>query len=295
MNELKLPVLVTKRPIWDTFPGAWYTIAIDIVMPDGRTLQVASVHHYRDQWARAFDITYEDASGNQQYVHQTTYGMSERLLGAIVASHGDDKGLVMPPPVAPVQVVVIPIISKGDSSDVISESDRITSELKSAGIRVRLDSRDIRPGQKYYDWEIKGVPLRIEIGPRDLANNSIMCVRRTGGKKSHSVNNLVDTIRSELDIIGEEMKQQSSDHFNSRIKTLPAFTIDGTDLVLDQAIEKGTVYEMAFDGNDAEAEMIEKGTDLSFLGDSTTAYKKKVPCVITGKPTTRRIFLAKPY
>ena len=91
------------------------------------------------------------------------------------------------------------------------------------------------------------------------------------------------------------MKQQSSDHFNSRIKTLPAFTIDGTDLVLDQAIEKGTVYEMAFDGNDAEAEMIEKGTDLSFLGDSTTAYKKKVPCVITGKPTTRRIFLAKPY
>ena len=295
MNELKLPVLVTKRPVWDTFPGAWYTIAIDVVMPDGRTLQVASVHHYRDQWARAFDITYEDASGSQQYVHQTTYGMSERLLGAIVASHGDDKGLVMPPPVAPVQVVVIPIISKGDSSEVISESERITSELKTAGIRVRLDSRDIRPGQKYYDWEIKGVPLRMEIGPRDLANNSVMCVRRTGGKQSHSMDDLVDTVRSELDSIGEEIKQQSTDHFNSRIKALPAFTIDGTDLIFDQAIEKGTVYEMAFDGNDAEAEMIEKGTDLSFLGDSTKAYKKKVPCVITGKPTTRCVFLAKPY
>ena len=91
------------------------------------------------------------------------------------------------------------------------------------------------------------------------------------------------------------MKQQSSDHFNSRIKTLPAFMVDGTDLIFDQAIEKGMVYEMAFDGNDAEAEMIEKGTDLSFLGDSTEAYKKKVPCAITGKPTTRRVFLAKPY
>jgi len=201
----------------------------------------------------------------------------------------------MPPPVAPVQVVVIPIISKGDSSEVISESERITSELKTAGIRVRLDSRDIRPGQKYYDWEIKGVPLRMEIGPRDLANKSVMCVRRTGGKQSHSMDNLVDTVRSELDSIGEEIKQQSTDHFNSRIKALPAFTVDGTDLIFGQAIEKGTVYEMAFDGNDAEAEMIEKGTDLSFLGDSTKAYKKKVPCVITGKPTTRRIFLAKPY
>ena len=122
-----------------------------------------------------------------------------------------------------------------------------------------------------------------------------MCVRRTGGKQSHSVDNLVDTVRSELDTIGEEMKKQSSDHFNSRTKTLPTFTINGNNLIFDQTIEKGTVYEMAFDGNDAEAEMIEKGTDLSFLGDSTTAYKKKVPCVITGKPTTRRVFLAKPY
>ena len=295
MNELKLPVLVTKRPVWDTFPGAWYTIAIDVIMPDGRTLQVASVHHYRDQWARAFDVTYEDDSGKQQYAHQTTYGMSERLLGAVVASHGDDKGLVMPPSVAPVQAVVVPIISKGDSSDVVSESERITSELKSAGIRTRLDARDIRPGQKYYDWEIKGVPLRIEVGPRDLANNSVMCVRRTGGKDSHSTGNLVDTVRSELEAIGKGMEQQSSSHFHSRIKTLPAFTVDGTDLIFGQPVEKGMVYEMAFDGNDAEAEMIEKATDLSFVGDSTTPYKKKVACVITGKPTTRRVFLAKTY
>ena len=295
MNELNLPVLITKRPVWDTFPGAWYTIAIDVIMPDGRTLQVASCHHYRDQWARAFDVKYEDESGNQQYVHQTTYGMSERLLGAIVASHGDDKGLVMPPSVAPIQVVVIPIISKGDSSDVISESERITNELKSSGIRAKLDSRDIRPGQKYYDWEIKGVPLRIEIGPRDLASNSVMCARRTGGKKSQSVNDLVETVRSELEIIGSEMKKQNSDYFNSRIKTLPKFKRDGSTLVFEQDLESGVVYEMAFDGSDAEAEMIEKNTDLSFLGDSTNPFDNEVSCCMTGKKTKRKVFLAKTY
>ena len=155
MKDLKLPVLISKRPVWDTFPGAWYTIAIDVIMPDGRTLQVASVHHYRDQWARAFDVKYEDASGKQQFVHQTTYGMSERLLGAIVASHGDDRGLIMPPAVAPVQVVVIPILAKAGSEEVMSKAEEIVANLKSSGIRTKLDSRDIRPGQKYYDWEIK--------------------------------------------------------------------------------------------------------------------------------------------
>ena len=174
MNSgFKLPVFFYKRPVLDTFPGAWYTIAIDVIMPDGRTLQVASCHHYRDQWARAFDVTYEDESGDQQFVHQTTYGMSERLLGAIVATHGDDKGLIMPPSVAPIQVIVITIMSKQASQDIMAEAEKIVSQLKESGIRARIDARDIRPGQKYYDWEIKGVPLRIEIGPRDLANNSV--------------------------------------------------------------------------------------------------------------------------
>ena len=190
MSELKLPVLVTKRPVWDTFPGAWYTIAIDVIMPDGRTLQVASCHHYRDQWAKAFDVKYESESGEQEFVHQTTYGMSERLLGAIVATHGDDQGLIMPPSVAPIQVIVIPIIAKNSSDDMVSEAEKIVSKLKDAGIRARMDARDIRPGQKYYDWEIKGVPLRIEIGPRDLANDSFMSARRTGGKESHPLTSL---------------------------------------------------------------------------------------------------------
>ena len=116
MHYLCLPSLVSKRPAWDTFPGAWYTKAADVVMPNGRTLQVATYHHYRDQWAEAFDLSYEDPNGETKMCHQTTFGMSERLLGAVVGMHGDDKGLVMPPSIAPFQVVVFPVASHRDET-----------------------------------------------------------------------------------------------------------------------------------------------------------------------------------
>ena len=295
MSELKLPVLVTKRPVWDTFPGAWYTIAIDVIMPDGRTLQVASCHHYRDQWAKAFDVKYESESGEQEFVHQTTYGMSERLLGAIVATHGDNQGLIMPPSVAPIQVIVIPIMAKNSSDDMVSEAEKIVSKLKDAGIRARVDARDIRPGQKYYDWEIKGVPLRIEIGPRDLANDSFMSARRTGGKESHPLSSLVETVHNELQTIGEIMSKNSIEHFNSCISDLPSFSVNGDALIFDEPINTDQVYEMAFEGNDAEAEMIENSTGLTFLGNSTNTYSKAKPCVITGKSTHNKVYLARTY
>tara|TARA_B100001113_G_scaffold163511_1_gene133789 strand:+ start:4395 stop:5921 length:1527 start_codon:yes stop_codon:yes gene_type:complete len=295
MNELNFPVLVTKRPVWDTFPGAWYTIAIDVIMPDGRTLQVASVHHYRDQWAKAFDVKYEDDSGEQKYVHQTTYGMSERLLGATVATHGDDKGLVMPPSIAPIQVVIIPILSKDGSEEILSLADKMVKQLKSDKIRVKLDNRDIRPGQKYYDWEIKGVPLRIELGPRDIKSNSFMCARRTGEKSSHKLEDLSDTVTKELDLVNEHMKASAKSHFNSHIKRMPNVKITGSKISLEKNLEDGFVYEMAFDGNDAEAEMIEKETGFSFLGESTSSYSEERKCIVTGKLTHNRIFLAKTY
>jgi len=295
MDKLNLPVLVTKRPVWDTFPGAWYTIAIDVIMPDGRTLQVASVHHYRDQWARAFDVKYENDSGEQEYVHQTTYGMSERLLGAIVATHGDDKGLIMPPSVAPVQVVVIPILSKDNSEEIMTTASKMVNDLKSEKIRVKLDDRDIRPGQKYYDWEIKGVPIRIELGPRDLKSNSFMCVKRTGEKSSHSLDNLLESVRKELDSVSKNMKEHAGNHFNQHVKKMPNVRIDGSNISIEEKLEDKYVYEMAFEGNDAEAEMIEKETGFSLLGESMNPYAEKRKCIVTGKSTTKRMFLAKSY
>lgn len=295
MEKLNFPVIVTKRPVWDTFPGAWYTIAIDVIMPDGRTLQVASVHHYRDQWAKAFDVKYEDDSGEQKYVHQTTYGMSERLLGATVATHGDDKGLIMPPSIAPIQVVIVPILSKDGSDEIMSAANEMVKELKSEKIRVKLDDRDIRPGQKYYDWEIKGVPLRIELGPRDLKSNSFMCARRTGQKSSYKLQELIDSVRKELDLVDDHMKERSKSHFNQHIKKIPNVVINGSTISFEEKLEEGFVYEMAFEGNDAEAEMIEKETGFSLLGESTRPFSKKRKCMITGKTTHSRVFLAKTY
>tara|TARA_B100001029_G_scaffold113725_1_gene94001 strand:+ start:4690 stop:6216 length:1527 start_codon:yes stop_codon:yes gene_type:complete len=295
MNELNFPVLVTKRPVWDTFPGAWYTIAIDVIMPDGRTLQVASVHHYKDQWAKAFDVKYEGESGEQKYVHQTTYGMSERLLGATVATHGDDKGLIMPPSIAPIQVVVIPILSKDSSDEIMTAAHKIVKELKSQKIRVKLDDRDIRPGQKYYDWEIKGVPLRIELGPRDLQSNSFMCARRTGEKSSCSIDELLNSVTKELGLVDKHMKENANSHFNNHIKNMPNVNIQGSDISFEEDLEDGYVYEMAFDGNDAEAELIEKETGFSFLGESTNPYSKEKECIVSGRSTNKRVFLAKTY
>ena len=137
-------------------------MAADVVMPNGRTLQVATYHHYRDQWARAFDLKYEDQNGDNQFCHQTTFGMSERLLGSLVGMHGDDKGLIMPPAVAPYQVVLLPIASHV-RDDVIPEIHKIRDTLNDAGLRTFVDDRDVRPGVKHYDWEIKGVPIRLSL------------------------------------------------------------------------------------------------------------------------------------
>ena len=285
MSNMSLPVIVSKRPVWDTFPGAWYTIAIDVIMPNGRTLQVASCHHYKDQWAKAFDIKYQNEAGETQYCHQTTYGMSERLLGAVVGIHGDDNGLIFPPPIAPIQVVIIPVAQhKSPSVSIAVES--AAESLRNVGYRIKIDDRDLRPGQKYWDWEIKGVPLRLEIGPRDVENGNALAARRTGGKDPVPLDNLVDGVRNQLDIIHSELTKRSNNHANTCVNRLES---------LDQEIIEGQIYEVAFDGTDSDAEVLEKSTGLTILGDAMTEYSEPHPCIVSGKMTTRCQHLARMY
>ncbi len=285
MHDLCLPVIKAKRPVWDTFPGAWYTIGIDAIMPNGRTLQVASCHHYRDQWAKAFDLTYENLDAQQQHCHQTTYGMSERLLGAIVGMHGDDNGLIMPPAIAPFQIVICPMIRKNAEVDTVAKSHELASVLRNSGFRVKVDDRDLHPGQKYFDWEIKGVPLRLDIGPRDIENGTAFAARRTGGKEPLPMDDIVNSCRQVLDEIANELRARAIAHTGNIIQPL-------TDL---NAVEDGKIYEMAFDGTDAHAETIERTTGLSFLGDATDPYPEEQTCFMSGKPTTRRVLLSKSY
>ena len=295
MHDLCLPIIKAKRPVWDTFPGAWYTIGIDAVMPNGRTLQVASCHHYRDQWAKAFDLSYENLEAKQEYCHQTTYGMSERLLGAVVGMHGDENGLIMPPAVAPFQVVICPMIRKNSDVDTVAVAKEMAATLKKHGLRVKVDSRDIHAGQKYYDWEIKGVPLRLDVGPRDIAQGTAFAARRTGGKEPIPMDDLPNACHAILDEIANELRKRSSAHMQDVIQPLPAFEETDGNWVMQGEIEDGKIYQIPFDGTDAHAEAIERATGMTFLGDSTEDFEEETPCHMSGKMTKRRVILAKTY
>ena len=295
LHDLCLPSLVSKRPVWDTFPGAWFTKAADVIMPNGRTLQVAPYHHYKDQWAEAFDLTFEDPDGNTKPCHQTTFGMSERLLGAVVGMHGDDYGLVMPPSIAPIQIVIMPI-AQHVNPNVLTSVYELDEQLRSAGFRVHVDDRDLRPGAKHFDWEIKGVPLRVEIGPRDLESKSSLVYARTGGKQQIALDGFVDSAQQLLETISSELRSRAKKVADGLVCAFPGFIKDENgNSVLKEPIQDGLIYELAFDGSDSDAEALEKSTGLTLLGDADMPFPDPVPCAITGNPTTRRQHIARMY
>ena len=293
MHDLCLPSLVSKRPVWDTFPGAWYTKAADVVMPNGRTLQVATYHHYKDQWANAFDLSYEDPEGNTKPCHQTTFGMSERLLGAVVGMHGDDKGLILPPAIAPIQVVVMPIAAHADSN-VEPAARALAERLSASGIRVELDTRDVRPGVKHYDWEIKGVPIRIELGPRDLSAGKFVLTLRTGSKSEISIDEAEKSVLESLEGLAEDLRQRAKSLVSDKVQPFPFDNLD-YDVSQGSSIENGIVYQIAFEGNDSDAELLEKKTGLTLLGECDDEFPEERNCLITGKATKRMQHIARMY
>ncbi|MDD3985540.1 MAG: His/Gly/Thr/Pro-type tRNA ligase C-terminal domain-containing protein, partial [Methanobacterium sp.] len=201
-----IPYMVSKRPEWDKFPGAEYTVAFDTIMPDGKTLQIGTVHNLGQTFAKTFDIKYETATGEHEYVYQTCYGLSDRVIASVIGVHGDKTGLSLPPDIAPYQVVIVPIIFKKGGEEVIGFCKNLEEKLKlETTLRVYFDNRDIRAGKKYYEWEMKGIPLRIEIGPRDIQNKKIVTYRRDTQEKevidynpsiiSESITQILDDIR----------------------------------------------------------------------------------------------------
>ena len=293
MHDLCLPSLVSKRPVWDTFPGAWYTMAADVVMPNGRTLQVATYHHYKDQWANAFDLSYEDPEGNTKPCHQTTFGMSERLLGAVVGMHGDDKGLILPPAIAPIQVVVLPIAAHADSN-VEPAAQALAERLSASGIRVELDTRDVRPGVKHYDWEIKGVPIRLELGPRDLSAGNVVLILRTGSKFEISIEEAEKSVLESLEGLAEDLRQRAKSLVSDKVQPFPFDNLDYDDSQ-ESSIENGIVYQIAFQGNDSDAEFLEKKTGLTLLGECVDEFPEERNCIITGKATKKMQHIARMY
>jgi prolyl-tRNA synthetase len=183
-NVLAIPVLRGRKSESERFPGAVDTYTLEALMRDGKALQVATSHYLGQGFARAFEVRYTGRDGSEQYPYATSWGASTRIVGGVVMAHGDDRGLRLPPRVAPHQVVIVPILRGDDNAGVLNAAAGLADELRVAGVRVRIDDRpDYRPGFKFNEWELKGVPLRVEIGSRDLAEAAVTVVRRDTGDK----------------------------------------------------------------------------------------------------------------
>jgi prolyl-tRNA synthetase len=183
-NVLAIPVLRGRKSESERFPGAVDTYTLEALMRDGKALQAATSHYLGQGFARAFDVRYTGRDGSEHYPHATSWGASTRLVGGVVMAHGDDRGLRLPPRVAPQQVVIVPIFREDQRADVLHAAAAVADELRAAGVRVRVDDRpEYRPGFKFNEWELKGVPLRIEIGGRDLAAAAVTVARRDTGEK----------------------------------------------------------------------------------------------------------------
>ncbi|TLZ50667.1 MAG: proline--tRNA ligase [Methanobacteriota archaeon] len=283
-RELCVPYLLNRRPDWDKFPGAHYSLAADAWTPGLRTLQVATIHHYRDNFAKAYNVTYEAADGSRQFVHQTTYGMSERLLGAVVAIHGDDKGVALPPAVAPVQVVVVPIPEKGRQSAILDEARRLAGELE-AHVRVKLDDRDVRPGAKFYEWEAKGVPLRLELGPRDLADGVVTAARRDASDRTTIPRgDVVPQVRDLLLRIQKDMYARAERDMRAHI----------VDIATPEEAREA-INRFGWCGDPECGHRLEQDTGMSILGTPFEPERFDGPCIVCGKPATSAAYLARTY
>ncbi|MCX6688434.1 MAG: proline--tRNA ligase [Methanoregula sp.] len=280
-DGLCIPTTVSKRPDWDKFPGADYTIAVDAIMPNGKTLQIGTVHHLGEHFSRTFSIKYEDKNGDQKLANQTCYGISERCIAALLSMHGDDKGLILPPVAAPVQVVIVPITIGKRHEDVMVAAQNLQQALTATGFRVKLDARDMRPGAKYYWWELRGVPLRLELGPRDLDAKKVMAVKRTGEKTSIDLATAPDGVTRVLAEITDAIRTKAEEHTRSHL--CAATTMDA----LDSALNEGKVAVVHWCKDRACGDAIEEKTTASVLGTdvrSPYVHDSDGACIVCGKP-----------
>jgi prolyl-tRNA synthetase len=282
-----LPYLAVRRPEWDKFAGAHYTIAFDLPLGGARTLQLGSVHHYRENFSVPYGIRYEAPDGSERHVHQTTFGLSERLLGAIVGAHGDQRGAVFPSEVAPYEVVVVPILSGTAGARVGAAANEVAVQLRSAGRRVVLDDGDERPGAKYYRWELAGVPLRLEVGAREVDSGRLTSVDRFGRKGTVERAALADAVAAKLAEFDGELARRAQEAFRQSIT--PAAS-------LAELAASETVRLIGWCGEEACGHEVERAIDGALLGtpEEPLPFAASTPsaCVACGRKDGVRLALA---
>lgn len=290
-DELGVPYLITKRPRWDTFAGAVYSLAFDTLAPDGRTLQIGTVHNLGQNFAKVYELKYEAPDGRHEYVYQTCYGISERVIAATMMVHGDDIGLCLPPKVAPIQVVVVPIPFKGKEAPVQQIASAVANELATAGVRVHLDDRDVRPGRKFYHWERRGVPLRLEIGPEDVEKDQVTAVRRdTGERQAIPRNALRNKVRELLETIDGDLRARAWKSFREMIQD--ASDLEAAKRLMDR---RGGIVRMPWCGEEKCGLELEERTGGDILGEKFGGEQASGVCPICSRRATKIVYLARTY
>ncbi len=292
-NYMAMPVVRGVKSPNERFAGAIDTYCIEAMMQDGKALQAGTSHFLGQNFAKAFDVQFLNKSNNLEYVWATSWGVSTRLIGALIMTHSDDNGLVLPPKLAPIQVVIIPIYKNEEQKAAISEKVAVlTKKLQSKGISVKYDDDDSqRSGWKFNEYEVKGVPVRVAIGPRDLENNQAEIARRdTLEKANYALDTLDETIEKLLDEIQNNLYQRSLEFRNANIRR--ADTWDEFVSILDN--ESGFVYAH-WDGTTETEEKIKelaKATIRCIPFDNPLGDGK---CILTGKPSKQRVLFARAY
>ncbi|MDE1826396.1 MAG: proline--tRNA ligase [Thaumarchaeota archaeon] len=291
-DELAIPVMLGKKSEKEKFVGAVYTTTMESIMPDGKALQMGTSHFLGQNFSKPFDVKFLDKQNIETFAWQTSWGVSWRLIGALIMVHGDDKGLVLPPRVAPIQIVIVPIYSsQPDKEAVLKKANELNEILTKKGLRTHIDSRDeFTPGYKFNDWEMKGVPLRIEIGPKDLLKNKIVLVRRDSLKKEDlSFNNSEDGIIKMLDEIQCGLFEKAKKILSDRTQNI-------TDLEqFKREIEKGMFLYSPWCEDQKCEEIIKESTGADIRVIPFDGKRSNAPCIVCKNPSKTDAIFAKGY
>lgn len=294
-NYMAMPVVVGHKSPNERFAGALDTMTIEALMQDGKALQAGTSHFLGQNFAKAFDVMFTNKEGKQEYVWATSWGVSTRLMGGLIMSHGDDNGLVLPPKLAPIQVVMVPITGKDEAVNnaILDKMYAFKKELEAKGVSVKVDDRDqLRPGFKFAEWELKGVPVRLAMGARDLENGTVEIARRdTLEKAPYSQDEVVAHIVRLLDDIQENMYRKALSFRDASIRKVDTWE------EFKQEIGKGGFLLCHWDGTPETEEKIKEETKATIrcIPMDSAICIEEGKCIYTGKPSHQRVLFAISY
>jgi len=291
-EELAIPVVTGKKSEKDKFVGAVYTTTLESLMPDGKALQMGTSHFLGQNFSKPFDVKYLDVNNVETYAWQASWGVSWRLIGGMIMVHGDSKGLVLPPKVSPIQVVIIPIYySKEDRETMILEANKIKDSLASNNVRVELDDRDnLTPGFKFNDWELKGIPIRIEIGPKDIAKNQVVMARRYNQTKNDiSLDKVSETINLELENIQQQMFVNAKKILDERVVRVSEYQ------QFKEELKNGKMIDCSWCGNQTCEDKIKEETGAGLRVIPFDGTQKSETCIYCKNSGITNVLFAKGY